>query len=100
MAANATSFKPGKSGNPAGRPRGVASKLKVIRDLTTDTALAEVWNALLAKAQEGDVSAIREVLNRVLGTATLADVDDSAGGDLLALLIASAKQKANHDDET
>ena len=99
MAASSTSWRKGQSGNPAGSAKSVASKLRVIRELTTDTALAEVWNALLAKAQEGDVSAIREVLNRVIGTATLADVDGdgNSSADLLQTLIDHVKAQ-NHDD--
>ncbi|MBZ0135758.1 MAG: DUF5681 domain-containing protein [Planctomycetes bacterium] len=94
MAASSTSWRKGQSGNPAGKPRGVASKLRVLRELTTDDVLARVWNALLEKAAEGDVSACRVVLDRVLGpTATLDDVDGDDTADLFQSLI--AKVKAN-----
>lgn len=72
--------------------------LRVIRDLTTDQAIARVWEALLEKAAEGDVSACRVVLDRVLGpNATLADVaqDGDVTGDVLLMLLGKVKGEAD-----
>jgi hypothetical protein len=92
-------FQKGRSGNPSGRPAGVASKLRVLRELTTDESLARIWNALLERAAEGDVQACRVVLDRVLGpTASLADVDDGDGTDLLQALIAKVRADGHTDD--
>lgn len=95
---SAGTFAPGTSGNPSGRPRGVARRLKVLNDLTTDEALARVWNSLLEAAQTGDVAAARVVLDRILGpTASLAEVDGGAS-DLLELLIAKVTTNGHEPD--
>jgi hypothetical protein len=98
MAATKTSWKPGQSGNPGGRPAGVARRLKVLNDLTTDEVLARVWNSLLEAAVGGDVAAARVVLDRILGpTANLAEIDGEAS-DLLSLLIAKVQADEHPND--
>lgn len=56
-----TRFKPGQSGNPGGRPVGSGN---AIRAQLTE-AWAEVRPVLIAKAQEGDMGAIRIIAERV-----------------------------------
>lgn len=59
-------FQPGVSGNPAGRPRGSRNKsLRLVESLLDDGA-AEVVQAVLHAARNGDVAACRVVLERVL----------------------------------
>ena len=64
-------FQPGQSGNPAGRPKIKPFKdaLRKAIDAAGDDgeALRSVATALLAKAQEGDVQAIKEVADRLDG---------------------------------
>ena len=57
-------FKPGQSGNPAGRPKGVGWRLKYRRLL--EEGAPEVIAALLEKAKDGHVDAIRAVLERLV----------------------------------
>jgi hypothetical protein len=98
MAATKTSWKPGQSGNPGGRPRGVARRLRILNELTSDEALARVWNALLEAAIGGDVAAARVVLDRILGpTANLAEIDGEAS-DLLSMLIAKVQADEHPND--
>jgi hypothetical protein len=56
-----TQFKPGKSGNPGGRPVGSGNAIRA--ELTK--AWEEVKPVLLEKAKAGDMAAIRIVAERV-----------------------------------
>lgn len=98
MGVSSTSFRPGVSGNPNGRPKGWAAKLRVIRDLTTDETLARVWEALLREAEAGDVQAIKEVLRVVIGTATLADESAESGGPaaMFQALVTAVKEREHN----
>ncbi len=61
-----TPWKPGQSGNPAGRPKSKPFKdalLKAIQELGLEGAA----KALVAKANEGDVGALRELADRLDG---------------------------------
>lgn len=65
MAKSKTSFKPGKSGNPAGRPKGAKDKRTALRDLLQPHAKDLVKRAVeLAKA--GDTTALRICLDRLM----------------------------------
>jgi len=77
-----TQFKPGESGNPAGRPKGsenVSTRLKRLLTLELDTAdpvtketckksIAEIIGLRLVKeAMTGNIKAIKIILDRVEG---------------------------------
>lgn len=57
-------FKPGQSGNPKGRPRGIVNQAKLRKAIADD--LPDILNALTAQAKAGDVQACRLLLDRVL----------------------------------
>lgn len=59
-----TKFKPGTSGNPAGRPKGSKNKLKQKLLDNVDGIL----DAMVAQAMAGDAAAAALVVNRVLPT--------------------------------
>lgn len=67
--ANLRSWKPGQSGNPAGRPKGIAA---TVRDATDPVALVAILLAVAndprAKASER-IAAVRELLDRGYGKA-------------------------------
>jgi hypothetical protein len=65
-------FAPGESGNPAGRPKGsrpvTQQLIAALNENQGDaTKLRRVVNALIGRACEGDVQAIKEILDRVDG---------------------------------
>lgn len=67
-------FQPGQSGNPNGRPKAakiitqqIIAALNEVDPKTEATKLRGIVNALISKATEGDVSAIKEVADRAEG---------------------------------
>ena len=61
-------FKPGQSGNPAGLPKGTRWMKTRLRELLEQGGLGDkVLDALINKAKDGDVQAIREILDRIDG---------------------------------
>ena len=60
-----TRFKPGKSGNPNGRPSGSRSKVLTALDALGEGEAEAIVIALVNKAKEGDAIAARTILDRV-----------------------------------
>ncbi len=58
-------FKPGQSGNPAGRPRGSRNKRTVIAEQTLDEHAAEVTQAVIDRAKNGDPTSQRMCMDRI-----------------------------------
>lgn len=61
-------FKPGQSGNPAGRPRGIPSPSAKLRQAIGEHS-DEIIKVMVQQALAGDVSAASLLLSRVLPTA-------------------------------
>lgn len=66
-------FQKGQSGNPGGRPKSAWTFASLLREalekksLDGDEVKHAVMNALVDKAVEGDVQAIKEIANRIDG---------------------------------
>jgi hypothetical protein len=58
-------FKPGQSGNPKGRRAGTPNRVSVLAQRLMDSDAEAVILALIGAAKNGDVSAIKLVLERV-----------------------------------
>lgn len=66
-------FQPGQSGNPAGKPKGSINMTTLLRELLAGGELEEarlILAALLGKAKDGDVPAIKLVIDRIDGLLT------------------------------
>lgn len=57
-------FEKGKSGNPRGRPKASASQQKLREAINKDAP--EIIEAMIAQAKDGDTTAARVLLDRVL----------------------------------
>jgi hypothetical protein len=60
-----TQFKPGRSGNPKGRPPGSRAKTLATLDTLGEDAAQAILVTMIDEAKGGDVSAARAVLDRV-----------------------------------
>ena len=61
-----TRFKPGKSGNPKGRPQGSRSKATLLAEALLEGQAEELVQTLVDKALEGDVTALRVCIERLV----------------------------------
>ena len=89
-------FKPGKSGNPKGRPKGARSLSTILRemleepiDIVVDGKKERrefrevIIRKLLKKANDGDMRAIQEIFDRVEGKAQQ-NIDHTTQGEKIA----------------
>ena len=61
-------FKPGQSGNPAGRPKGARNKTTLAVEALLDGEAATITRKAIEKAKDGDMAAIRLCLDRLVPT--------------------------------
>jgi hypothetical protein len=60
-----TKFKPGRSGNPSGRPKGSRHKTTLAIEKLLDGEGEEITRKAIEKAKEGDMTAIRICMDRL-----------------------------------
>ncbi len=93
-------FSKGQSGNPGGRPKTSQAQLDLIaeirRQLQTDGAATKLISALIAEANDGNVRAIQEILNRIHGVVQPIRAEPI---DILAIVTEVAKRDREHDSE-
>jgi len=95
-------FEKGHSGNPKGRPPASQAQLDLLaelrRQLLTDGAAEKLIRALIAEADDGNVRAIQEILNRIHGVVQPIRAEQL---DILALITEAAKiaDQARSDNE-
>jgi hypothetical protein len=59
-------FKPGKSGNPAGKPIGARNKTTVAMEKLLDNDAATITSKAIELAKNGDLTALRLCLERII----------------------------------
>jgi len=59
-------FTPGQSGNPHGRPKGARNKATIAAEALLDGEAEVITRKLIEKAKEGDTTALRLCLERLL----------------------------------
>lgn len=64
MSSEATQFRSGQSGNPAGRPKGARNKIAVAIEALIDAASPDIATKAIELAKAGDVGLIRALLDR------------------------------------
>lgn len=80
-----TRFKKGKSANPRGRPKGTKNKLTVLNEALRNRSvdymikhLEPILKAVAQKAEEGDMTAAKLILDRVLPVYKAIEVNSTA----------------------
>jgi Family of unknown function (DUF5681) len=58
-------FKPGRSGNPAGRKPGVRNRSSLLDDAISDDDIRSIVAKIVSKAKEGDVACAKLIWDRV-----------------------------------
>jgi hypothetical protein len=59
-------FKPGKSGNPSGKPKGARNKTTVAMEKLLDDDAATITSKAIELAKNGDLTALRLCLERII----------------------------------
>ena len=94
-------FRPGQSGNPGGRPKQKAFtealRTELARAGDDSQALRAIASKLIAMAVGGDLSAIREIADRLEGksTQTAAISGDDDGGHIRVYALVPAKAESS-----
>lgn len=65
---NPGQFKPGVSGNPAGKPRGVRNRATQLAEKLMEADARQIVAQVVASALAGDMTAARMVLDRIAPT--------------------------------
>jgi hypothetical protein len=58
-------FKPGQSGNPAGKPAGTRHKATVMAQALFDGEVEELTRKIIERAKEGDLQALKVCIDRL-----------------------------------
>ena len=95
-------FKPGQSGNPAGKPRGARHKSILALEALAQGKASAILTAMIQKAEDGDVQAGRAILERLWpprkGTPMTFDMPKvETAADLPAAISAVTMQVADGD---
>ena len=105
-------FKPGQSGNPAGRPKGIPNAktryqrilnlIEKVKNPVTgeieEFTVAEIMDMkIMQKARSGDIKAYKEILDRLEGKAQQA-VDLTTGGDKIEPIVIYRPEKLPDDN--
>ncbi len=59
-------FQKGYSGNPRGRPKGARGKATILAQTILDNGIGDICNRLIVEAKNGNMQAIKIVIDRVL----------------------------------
>lgn len=59
-------FPPGRSGNPAGKPRGARHRATILAEQLLDGEAETIVRTIIEKAKQGDMIALRLCLDRII----------------------------------
>lgn len=95
-------FKPGVSGNPAGKPKGTKNKLTIYREKVLMKQekklldeLPEILDVVIDRAKKGDMTATKMILDRVIAAKKVADENaEDRGTPIVNINITGTKARA------
>jgi Family of unknown function (DUF5681) len=101
--ASDTRFKPGQSGNPGGRPKGLADVTELARQ-HTEEAIQTLANVMRRGSPAAKVAAANAILNRAWGeppkTVTVNDSSDIRELPRAVLLAIAGLSETNEPDDS
>lgn len=59
-------FKPGQSGNPAGKPKGSSNRTTMLAQVVLDGGVEKIMETLVRKAIDGDPTALKLAVERLI----------------------------------
>jgi hypothetical protein len=93
-------FKKGKSGNPAGRPKGAKNAVTILKEAVLQGAedvflanIEKITTVVCKKAVEGDLTAAKMVLDRVVPVKKAVEFGTKDGKDLGINIIVKALEE-------
>ena len=91
-------WKPGQSGNPAGKKPGTKNKLTLYREAVLMKQekkmlqeFPEIIGVLMEKAKQGDMTAMKLYLERVMAAKRVAEENEEKGSQQINIVIQGAK---------
>lgn len=91
-----TTWKPGESGNPRGKPAGTRNKATLAVLVLMESGAKEITEAVVAAAKNGDLTAARMILDRLAPPAKERPVSLSLPDTSTAEGVSAAQQTIVH----
>jgi hypothetical protein len=99
-------WKPGQSGNPAGRPKGSKNELTIvkndlelaIRKSLKPSKVAAILNKMVEMALEGDVKAARLILDKTVSNASMSKDDPQGESGMFVFKVQNLTLKAEAEN--
>ena len=91
-------FQPGKSGNPGGKPKGVAEVRELAQSLTVRAVKELERIAFNSPDDRARLAAIKEILDRAYGKPTQPIDGDGVGGGITVVVRRFGDEDADDDD--
>lgn len=99
-----TKFKPGNG--LGGRPKGAKNKLTILREAILQdseemmiTHFPKIVQAVIARAKEGDLTAAKMIMDRIIPVKKAVEITGKEGGEIGIRIIVEGIQQAIEEDD-